>query len=314
MLRYTMRRILWMIPTIFAVSAITFFALNAIPGDLARLYLDPDATQEQVDAFNQSRGLDKPIVERYFIWLGDFGRGDPGSSLAGGAPITAQLQTRLPVTLHVVVFGVFFATLFGVVSGIIAALKQSSAIDYGIRVFVVFAESFPDFFLLTLLLLLPAIFWQYSPPIGYAGPIWEYPWRDLKQFVPPTALLGLGSAFLTRITRSSVLEVMHSDYIRTARMKGLSERVVFYRHIFRNSLIPIITLVGTAFAGLLGGSVILEQVMTIPGLGQYTYQAVLMRDINVVQAMTMYAALSVMFVNLFVDLSYAVIDPRIHYR
>lgn len=314
MLRYTLRRIVWMVPTIFAVSAITFFALNAIPGDLARLYLDPEATNEQVEAFSHARGLDKPIVQRYVIWLADFSRGDPGSSLAGGAPITQQLQTRLPVTLHVVVFGVFFATLFGVVSGVIAAVKQSSAIDYGIRVFVVFAESFPDFFLLTLLLLLPAIFWQYSPPIGYAGPIWEHPWRDLKQFVPPTALLGLGSAFLTRITRTSVLEVMHSDYIRTARMKGLNEYVVFYRHTFRNALIPIITLIGTAFAGLLGGSVILEQVMTIPGLGQYTYQAVVMRDINVVQAMTMYAALSVMCVNLLVDLSYAVIDPRIQYR
>ncbi|MGB4864104.1 MAG: ABC transporter permease [Tepidiformaceae bacterium] len=314
MLRYALRRFLWMIPTIFAVSAITFFALNAIPGDLARLYLDPDATEDQVDAFNHSRGLDKPIVERYFIWLGDIARGDPGSSLAGGASIGEQLQTRLPVTLHVVVFGVFFATLFGVVSGVVAAVKHSTPIDYGIRVFVVFAQSFPDFFLLTLLLLLPAIFWQYSPPIGYAGPIWEHPWRDLKQFVPPTALLGLGSAFLTRITRSSVLEVMHSDYIRTARMKGLSARVVFYRHTFRNALIPIITLVGAAFAALLGGSVILEQVMTIPGLGQYTYQAVLMRDINVVQAMTLYAALSVMFVNLLVDLSYAVIDPRIQYR
>jgi len=271
MLRYALRRFLWMIPTIFAVSAITFFALNAIPGDLASLYLDPDATEDQVDAFNHSRGLDKPIVERYFIWLGDIARGDPGSSLAGGASIGEQLQTRLPVTLHVVVFGVFFATLFGVVSGVVAAVKHSTPIDYGIRVFVVFAQSFPDFFLLTLLLLLPAIFWQYSPPIGYAGPIWEHPWRDLKQFVPPTALLGLGSAFLTRITRSSVLEVMHSDYIRTARMKGLSARVVFYRHTFRNALIPIITLVGAGFAALLGGSVILEQVMTIPGLGQYTY-------------------------------------------
>lgn len=314
MLRYALRRILWMIPTILAVSAITFFALNAIPGNLARLYLDVDATQEQVEAFNHIHGLDKPVVERYFIWLGDFARGHPGSSLAGGVSIGSQVQTRLPVTLHVVFFGVLFGTIFGVGFGIVAAVKQNTPVDYGVRTFVVFAESFPDFFLLTLLLLIPAIFWQYSPPIGYAGPIWSHPWRDIKQFVPPTALLGLGSAFLTRITRSSVLEVIRSDYIRTARMKGLGERMVFYRHVLRNALIPIVTLIGTAFAGLLGGSVILEQVMTIPGLGQYTYQSVLMRDINVVQAMTMYAALSVMFVNLLVDLSYAFIDPRIQYR
>lgn len=314
MLRYTLRRLVWMLPPMFIVSVATFFGLNALPGDIATLTLGENATPEAVEEFREKNGLDRPIVVRYVDWLGGMIRGDPGDSLKGGRPMSEDIKVRLPVTLHILFFSLFFTAFFGVLFGVAAALFQDTAIDYVIRTFAVFSDSFPNFFLLTLLLLIPAILWQYSPPIGYEGPIWEDPWRTVRQFVPPTLLLGLGAAFLTRITRSSMLEVLRADFVRTARTKGLSERVVIGRHVLRNALLPIVTVLGGVFANLLGGTIILERVMTLPGLGNYTFQAVQDRDFNIVQAMTLYSALTVMLVNLLVDLSYARIDPRIRYR
>lgn len=314
MLRYTVRRLLWMIPTILIVSVITFFGLNALPGDIATLTLGENATPEAVEEFREENGLNRPVIVRYADWLAGIMRGDPGDSLKGGRPIWDDIKVRLPVTLHIMAFSLLFTATFGVLFGVVAAVYRGTLLDYSIRGFAVFSDSFPNFFLLTLLLLIPAILWQYSPPIGYEGPIWEDPWRSAKQFVPPTLLLGLGSAYLTRITRSATLEVLRSDFVRTARAKGLSERVTIWRHVLRNAMLPIITVLGGVFANLLGGTVILERVMTLPGLGNYTFQAVQDRDFNIVQAMTLYAALTVMLVNLAVDLSYARIDPRIRYR
>lgn len=317
---YTLRRLAAMTPTVFIVSVITFFGLQLLPGELALLYINPFAeggsgdTEAYVEAFNEKFGLNEPVGVRYVKWIGGMLTGDPGRSLRTEKPIWPDIKVRLPVTLHIVLFSMFFATVFGVTAGLLAAVFQDTPLDYFVRIFAVFASSFPSFFLLTLLILLPAIWFRYAPPIGYEGPIWEDPWRGIQMFVPPTFLLALGSAFTVRITRSSLLEVLNTDFIRTARAKGLNERTVILRHAMRNSMIPVVTILGAEFAVLLGGSIILEQIMNLPGLGNYIFQAVLARDVNVVMAVTMYAAMTIMIVNLLVDLSYAYFDPRIRYR
>jgi peptide/nickel transport system permease protein len=202
---------------------------------------------------------------------------------------------------------------FGVTFGIIAAVWQDSPADYAVRVLSVFGQSIPSFFTLTLLLLLPAIWWRYSPPFGWV-PFWEDPWRALRQVVPPTFILAIGTAStLMRITRGSLLEVLRADYVRTARAKGLGERLVLLRHALKNSMIPVLTIAGTLVAVLLGGSVILENITSLPGLGQYTFSAVLQRDYNVVMVMVMYAAIVVCLSHLVIDLLYGVLDPRIRY-
>jgi len=313
MLSYALRRTVWMLVTMLIVSVITFYGLNFLPGDTATLYLGDDATPEAVAAFREAHQLNRSIMVRYVDWLGGMLTGRPGDSLQSGRPIMDEIARRLPVTLHVLAFGLFFTAFFGITFGTLSALGQNTRLDYGVRLLAVFTDSFPNFFLLTMLLLFPAILWGYGPPLGYAGPIWEHPIRDLRQFVPPTIILGLGSAFLMRITRSSLLEVIRADYVRTARAKGLGDWTIITRHVLRNAMIPVITVLGGVVVTLINGTVILENVMTLPGLGQYAFQAVQMRDFNVVQAMTLYAALTVMVSHLLVDLSYTYIDPRIRY-
>ena len=327
-----------MLPTGILVSLLTFFGLNLIPGDIAlinanigggqlvqgQLVDQPGAGESAggeinsldafVEAFNVKFGLDQPVGIRYLKWVRGMLTGDPGKSMATEKPIWRDVKVRAPVTLHILFFSLIFSMFFGVTAGLLAAVFQDSWLDYFVRVFAVFADSFPSFFLLTLLILLPAIWWQYAAPVGYDGPIWEDPWRGVKQYIPPAFLLSLGASFTVRITRSSLLEVLRSDFVRTARSKGLNERTVILRHAMRNSMIPVVTIFGGTFGFLLGGNIILEQVMALPGLGQYTFNAVISRDINVVQAMTMYAAFTVMTVNLLVDLSYAFLDPRIRYQ
>jgi peptide/nickel transport system permease protein len=319
MWRYASRRTLAMIPTAVIVSLITFFGLQILPGETALLSFSPfgaegsGGMEEYVEAFNEKFGFNEPLPIRYVTWVRGMLTGSPGTSIRTEKPMWMDIKVRFPVTLHILMFSLFFSGVFGVTAGLLAAVFQDSWLDYFVRVFAVFAGSFPSFFLLTLLLLLPAIWFRYAPPVGYV-PIWEDPWRGLRMFVPPTFLLALGSAFTVRMTRSSLLEVLRSDFVRTARAKGLDERTVILRHAMRNAMIPVVTILGGEFAVLLGGSVILEQIMDLPGLGNYFLQAIFARDINVVMAMTMYAAMTVMTINLLVDLSYAYFDPRIRYR
>ncbi len=312
---YVIRRLLWAIPTIWLVTVLVFLALRVLPGDIAALYVSDDAPPEALQQFKQRNGLDKPLLEQYWSWVSHAIRGDFGTSMRGGFSITSEIRGRFPVTLEILVLSLGFTTVFGVGFGLVAAIWQDRWPDYIVRVSSIVNQSIPDFFLLTLLILLPALWWSYGPPVGYTGPPWEDPIRNARQFLPPVIILAIGnSAFLMRVTRSSLLEVLRTDYIRTARAKGVKEQSVIFRHAIRNSLIPVITLIGTSFGVLLGGSVILENVMTLPGLGQYTFNAVNQRDLTIVQAMTLYAAVIVVIVHLIVDLLYAAVDPRIRYR
>ncbi len=311
--RYALRRIIFFVPVLLITSLITFFAINLVPVEPWIIFIGQDALPEQIEGFNRTHGLDRPILERYVDWLVGMVQGDPGSSFLGGRSIQSEMKDRLPVTAMIMIFSLLFTMVFGMVFGTLAAVFQDSPIDYIVRFFALFMGSIPDFYALTLLLILPAIFWNYSPPFGYVPP-WEDPVRNFRQILPPTLLLSLGgSVLLMRLSRSSMLEVLRQDYIRTARSKGLAERVVILRHALRNALIPVLTIAGGLVGVLLGGAIILERITALPGLGQYTIVAVQQQDHAVVMALTMYAVLLVVTTNLVVDLLYAVVDPRIRY-
>jgi len=331
-----MRRLLFFIPVLLAVTFITFFGLNLIPGDPALTFVGGQAYLDEIENWHKSHGLEQQtclnnhddgalgklgaldncsgvLMEKYFSWLGGMLRADPGDSLLGG-DIKSELKARFPVTLQILVFSFTFTMIFGLLFGAVAAVFQDSPIDYFVRVFSVFGLSVPNFFALTLLLLIPAILWSYAPPLGYA-PIWKDPAAFTQKMLPPTLILSLeGSAVLMRLVRSALLEVLRQDYIRTARAKGLTERIVFARHAAKNAMIPVLTIAGGLIAGLLGGSLILERIMAMPGLGQFTFNAVQQQDYNVVMTMVTYAALVIVSANLIVDLLYATVDPRIRYR
>ena len=314
MARYALRRIIFFVPVLLITSLITFFAINLVPVEPWIMFIGQDALPEQIEGFNRTHGLDKPILERYLNWLIGMVQGDPGSSFLGGRSIQQEMKDRFPVTAMIMLFTVGFTMVFGMVFGTLAAVFQDGPIDYFVRFIAIFMGSVPDFYALTLLLIIPAILWNYSPPFGYVQP-WEDPWRNARQIIPPTFLLSLGgSVLLMRLARSSMLEVLRQDYIRTARSKGLAERVVILRHALRNALIPVLTIAGGLVGALLGGAIILERITALPGLGQYTLTAVQQQDHAVVMALTMYAVLLIVSTNLLVDLLYAVIDPRIRYQ
>jgi len=313
MRRYALRRLAFFIPVMIATSMLTFFAVNIVPGDPALIVLGQQSDLQSLERFREINGLNDPIWERYVRWGTGMLQGDPGRSLFGGN-IQAELKARFPVTALIMVFAFTFTVFFGVLFGTLSAVFQDSKLDYSVRTFSVFGQAIPDFYILTLLLIIPAILWSYSPPFGYV-PFWEDPLRAAKQIIPPTLILSVGGAStLMRITRSALLEVLRQDYIRTARAKGQREFLVLQRHAIKNAVIPVLTISGSLIAALLGGSVILENITSLPGLGQYTFQAVVQSDLNIVMSMTMYAAFLVLLVNLVVDLLYGVVDPRIRYQ
>ncbi|HEY7269489.1 MAG TPA: ABC transporter permease [Dehalococcoidia bacterium] len=336
MRQYAMRRLLFFVPVLFAVTFITFFGLNLIPGDPALTFVGGTAYTSELDNWRKTHHVEQQIclnnndngklgkvgaidncagilIKKYGSWVAGVLHGDPGQSLLGGS-IKKELKARFPVTLQILVFSFTFTMFFGLLFGTIAAVWQDSPIDYFVRVFSIFGLSIPSFFSLTLLLLIPAILWRYAPPLGYVS-IWQNPVHFLQLMIPPTLILSIeGAAGLMRLVRSALLEVLRQDYIRTARSKGLGERIVFLRHAAKNAMIPVLTIAGGLIAGLLGGSLILEQIMAMPGLGQYTFNAVQQQDYNVVMTMVTYSALVIVTANLVVDLLYATVDPRIRYR
>jgi peptide/nickel transport system permease protein len=311
---YAIRRMIFFIPVLLAASIVTFLALRLVPGDPALTFLGQTATPAAIKQWHQAHHIDEPLVQQYLQWLGGMLHGDPGQAMAGGRSIGTEIKARFPVTLAILVCSFTFTMLIGVAFGVLAAVYQDGWPDYVLRITSVFGLSIPNFYALTLLLLLPAIWWRYAPPFGYI-PFWDDPWRAARQIIPPTFVLAIGGAStLIRLTRASLLDVLRAEYVRTAQAKGLQARVVLMRHALRNALIPVLTVAGGLLAGLLGGSVILENITALPGLGQYIFNGVINRDYNVVMAMTMYSAVVVVVTNLAIDLLYATLDPRIRYR
>jgi peptide/nickel transport system permease protein len=316
MRQYALRRLAYL-PLIAAfVVTLTFFVLRSPwSQDPVTLMIGMGGSVEQEQALREDLGLDKPLIIQFGAWIGDLARLDFGETFRGRQPVWDEVVKRMPVTFQILFMSVFFTAVIGITLGVLTAMRQNTATDYIFRGLAVFGQSVPDFFLLVLLIVLPSIWWNYSPPVGGHISIFQDPWENLRLYVPPTLLLAVGgSAGLMRLVRSTMLEVMRQDYMRTARAKGLPNRSLIWVHALRNSMIPIVTYIGGQITVLFFGALILEQVFSINGIGQFLFISVSTFDFPVVQFLVLYTALIVISINLIVDLSYALIDPRVRYR
>jgi peptide/nickel transport system permease protein len=312
---YIIRRLLLGILILSILSVAVFIVLRVTPADPAVIRCGLACTPERIEAIRESMGLNDPYPVQYFTWLGDVLTGDLGEASFTGRPVLDSLVERLPVTIELLVITVLITALVGISFGIVSAVYRNSAADYAVRVTAVLGLAVPNFWVATLVLIVPLAWWGYAPELGGAIGFFDDPWGNLRQFVPPAAVLALASsAGIMRLTRSSLLEVLRTDYIRTARSKGLGEPAVVGRHALRNSLIPVVTVLGLQVAALFGGTVIIEQIFALPGIGQYFFQTLQSRDYIVVQSLTLYIGAVVVLMNLLVDISYAWLDPRIRYE
>jgi peptide/nickel transport system permease protein len=317
--QYIVKRILLMIPTLLGAALVVFLLMNVVPGDIAMLVLGAgeqggDVQLAELERVRQKLGLNRPLYEQFFSWLWGIIRLDFGNSLWTGAPVIEELRIRLPLTFEVAIFATLISALIAIPLGTLAAIRQDTWIDYSVRVFSIGGQAIPNFWTGVLLILFLVIWFQWSPPLVFV-PLWEDPWENFKQLVWPIVTVGYRNAAIsTRLTRSAVLEVMREDYIRTAWAKGLREVVVVLKHTLKNAMLPVITIIGAEFAILMGGLVVTETVFTLNGLGRFMVDAILHRDIPVVQTMIVLIAFVIVFVNLIEDLLYAWLDPRISYR
>ena len=305
MVNYIFRRLLMLFPMLLGVSAAVFLIMHLIPGDPARMAAGPDATDDDIDQIRVNYGLDKPIVVQYGIYLARLLRGDLGDSFQTLRPVTEGIARTFPATLELAIAGMLIAVLMGVPLGIYSALHPRGTADRLVTVLAMLGISMPGFFLGLLLMLVFASTLNWLPPTGRGT------WTQL---VLPSVTLGLPYvAIFARLTRSSMLDVFSEDFIRTARAKGLSWRKLTYRHAFRNASIPLVTMLGLSFGSLLGGAVIVETVFAWPGMGRYMVDAIMVRDIYVVQGTILVFAAAVVVINLIVDVIYGILDPRIAY-
>jgi peptide/nickel transport system permease protein len=315
---YILKRLLLIVPTLLGVAVIVFMIMRVIPGDVALMILGGDdggqINQEQVTALRQQLGLDRPLIVQFGAWLWGVVRFDFGNSLWTGQPIVHELVIRLPLSLQLALMATFVSVLIAIPLGTLAAVRQDTWLDYVIRVVSIGGLAIPSFWIGILCILFLVIYFGWGPPLEFTPP-WVDPWVNLQMMIWPVVTVGYRyAAVTTRMTRSTVLEVLREDYIRTAWAKGLRERAVVVRHALKNSMLPVITLVGTEFAFLIGGLVVTETVFTLNGIGRFVVEAVAHRDYPVVQALVFLIAFSFVVVNLLVDLTYAWFDPRIRYR
>lgn len=313
--RYIARRLLHLIPVLFVVSTVVFFAFRVVPGDPAQLILGVDATPEALAAVRHELGLDRPMIVQYGVWLSHVLRGDLGiSRLEGHRRVVDVLRPKIPVTLELVVVAVSFALMLAIPLGVAAAVQAGRRVDQVARVVAMLGFSTPSYWLAILLMLLFSVKLRWLPAGGYAAPGRDFP-GHLQALVLPVVTVGLiQAASLVRFLRAGMLEVLALDYVRTARAKGLTERAVIYGHALKNSLISLITVLGTNVGALIGGLVVTEQIFAWPGLGWQMVTSIMMRDYQVVQGAVLYTALMFVTINLLVDLCYVWLDPRIHYE
>jgi peptide/nickel transport system permease protein len=315
---YLAKRLLLIVPTLFGVAAVVFLIMRVIPGDVTLLILGGDQTgridPQQLAAMRHQLGLDQPIAVQFGTWLWGVLRLDFGTSLWTGQPVIEEVLIRLPLSLEVAILATIVSVLLAIPLGMVAAVRQDSWVDYVIRVVSIGGQAIPSFWVGILVILFLVIYFGWGPPLEFTPP-WVDPWANFQQLVWPVATVGYRyAAVTTRMTRSTVLEVLREDYIRTAWAKGLRERAVVIRHALKNAMLPVITLVGTEFAFLIGGLVVTETVFTLNGVGRFVVDAVAHRDYPVVQALVFLIALCFVVVNLLIDLTYAWFDPRIRYH
>lgn len=315
---YILRRLLALLPTLLIASIIVFVIVRMVPGDVVDLMLsqnDAGSNQLTREQLLATLGLDKPIWEQYGIWIsGLLFRGDLGQSLWQNEAVVHMIAARLPVTFELGLLAMVIALTVAIPIGVYSAVKQDTAGDYIARSFSLLMLAVPSFWVGTMVTVFPSIWWGWSPEIQFT-PFLQDPLQNLQQMLIPAIILGLAlSAITMRMTRTMMLEVLRQDYIRTARAKGLGEMLILTRHAVRNALIPVITLIGSQAPILIGGAVILEQIFVLPGMGLLLLDAVNQRDYPVVTGVFFVVGLAVMLINLVVDLSYGLIDPKVRQR
>lgn len=316
MLRYTINRVLLAIPTLFGVAVLVFFLLRVVPGDIVEIKLRGDGgsvTQETIELERKRLGLDRPLAVQFGEWMVNMAKLDFGTSMWTERPVVTEIAIRLELSLQVAIMATIIAVLLAIPMGTLAALFRDTWIDYLVRILTIGGLSIPSFWFGMLIMLTLLSFFNWLPPITFT-PIYVDPVANLQQLIWPALAVGYRyCAVVARMIRSSLLEVLNEDYIRTARAKGVYERLVISRHALRNALLPAITVIGLEFTFLIGGLVVTEQVFNLNGIGQLFVQSVSRNDFTLIQGMVMLIAAFYVFVNLAIDLLYAVFDPRIRY-
>lgn len=319
---YIAKRTLMFIPTMIFVTVVVFIILRIVPGDPALTLLSGQGdesgdaggvTQEELDELRAYLGTDRPIVVQYGDWVWSMLQLDFGISYWWDTPVVDDLKYRFPITLELTVLAVLLASIFAVPLGVISAIRQDSIGDYAGRLITISGIALPNFLLAILIVFFLSKWFEWIPPLGYEN-LWEDPWTNLQQLMFPAIALGYSNmAFIARVTRSAMLDVFREDYIRTARSKGLGELAVVSRHALKNAMLPVVTVSGYEFGRLLAGTVIIEVIFLVPGVGRFLIDSIFHRDFPAVQAVVVILALIVLVLNLLLDIMYAWLDPRIRY-
>jgi peptide/nickel transport system permease protein len=302
-----------LIPTLLGMSMLIFLMLRLLPGDIVDIIagMDPQSGTDAREKLRDAMGLSDPIPVQYVKWLRDLLQGNPGNSLRSGKPVGGLLLHSLPITIELAVLAVVIATAIAIPLGVISAVKRDSGLDFVSRVAGLIGLSLPGFWIATLILLFTSRVFQWVPSIRYISPL-DDPWGNLQQFILPSFAIAIQlMAIIMRMTRTTMLEVLSQDYVRTARAKGLRDKAVIYRHALRNALIPVITVIGFQLGALMGSSAIIEMIFGLNGIGYTLLQAIFNRDYPLVQAATLYLAVVFVLINLIVDILYVYLDPRI---
>ena len=320
MTQYIVRRLLLFIPTMILATVMVFALFWVVPGDAAMMILTGEEGEggrvntEDIEQLRKELGLDRPIHVQYGEWVFNLLKGDLGTSIWYRIPVMDELKDRFLVSMELAVMAILMAFVAAVPLGVISAVKQDTKVDYVSRIFVLIGIAMPTFWIGILMVYGLAYFFNWLPPLGYAS-LWEDPLTNLQQLVFPALALAFHDlAFTARVTRSSMLEVMREDYVRTARSKGLREQTVIGRHALKNALLPVITVSGYQFGRLLGGVIIIESIFVVPGVGSFLIDSIIHRDFVVLQGVVLLTAAVVLFLNLVIDLFYGVLDPRIRFQ
>lgn len=316
---YVYRRLLLAIPTVFGVTVLIFVAMRVLPGDPLEIIVGEAEgvyvlSDEELEAARRSLGLDKPLYLQYLSWMKDVFSGDLGRSFWTEKPIREIIQRRGPITGEIALMSIILSWVIGLPVGMIAAMRRNSLLDYASRFFVTLFLAIPSFWLGLTFILITVVFFTWKPPITIIY-FWDDPIKNLQITLGPAIAVGVGmAAFIARMARAQLLEVFREDYVRTARAKGMAERLVVWRHVLRNALLPVITVSGLQFASLLGGSVAVERAFSVPGLGTALVQGITERDWMLIQNLVLLYAIIFVLINLIIDLTYSWIDPRIRYQ
>ncbi|MCX5919338.1 MAG: ABC transporter permease [Deltaproteobacteria bacterium] len=317
MRQYIIKRLLLMIPTLLGVAVLIFLLMRVVPGDLVELKHAGEGSAVSAETLQKERELlwlDKPLWHQFGAWVWDIIRGDFGVSMWTGRPVLYEISIRFQLSLQLAVMATFLAVLLAIPLGTMAALKQDTWVDYAIRVFSIAGLATPSFWLGIIVILGLLILFGWLPPMEFS-PFWENPVSNIAQLIWPTLAIGYRySAMIMRMTRSSVLEVLREDYIRTARAKGLRERLILVRHALKNAMLPVISVIGLEMAFLIGGMVVTEQVFNLNGLGRLLVQSIEQRDYTMTQSLVLLTAVFFIVMNFVTDLLFAWLDPRVRYK